>query len=333
MGRDHARFPRPPAAATPMHIAFHLHAVRSHFAAALPTAAEQVAAFDWVAARGFDGVDISDSWGFANVDAAAAATTRRLLAERGLVVGTMSCMGRTLCHPDLGERNAEALMATLDVAAMLDCPLINVALGTPRTPGVVPRMGAADSPGGSRSATDSDFAITAERLRAVARRARGRGISLSVEMHDRGLPDTSASLLRILRDVAEPNIGANPDLTNGYRAYDVPPETWQDALRALAPHANLWHVSNMQRVHFAEIARAAFVERPLGDGDVDYRAALAIMRQAGFDGWTVIEYKGLGDAYACIGQGKRYLDEILGRARRDVDPADPRPSNEQGESA
>ncbi len=296
-----------------MKIAFHLHAVRSHFAAPLPTSADQAAAFDWIAARGFDGVDISDSWGFDRVDDAVAKVTRSLLAARGLVVGTVSCMGKTLCHPEHGERNAHALLRALDVAERLECRLLNVALGIPRVAGATPRMGAADSPGGSRGATDADFRITAERLRPVAQAAGKRGIALSIEMHDRGLPDTSAALLRILSDVGEPNVGANPDLTNGYRAYDVPPETWQDALRALAPHANLWHVNNMQRVHFAEIARAAFVERPLGTGDIDYRWAVSVMDRAGFDGWIVIEYKGQGDAYECIAEGKRYLDGILPR--------------------
>ena len=298
-----------------MKIAFHLHAVRSHFAAAMPTPLEQAAAFDWIAERGFDGVDISDSWGFDQVDVAAAKVTRELLAARGLVVGTMSCMGKTLCHPEIGERNAGALMRALDVAQRLECGLLNVALGNPRVPGVTPRIGAADSPGGSRAVRDGDFHITAQRLRPIARAARDRGIALSIEMHDRGLPDTSASLLRILSEVGEPNAGANPDLTNGYRAYDVPPETWQDALGALAPRANLWHVNNMQRVHFPEIARAAFVERPLGAGDIDYRWALSTMHRAGFDGWIVIEYKGQGDAYECIADGKRYLDGILPRSR------------------
>lgn len=294
-----------------MKVAFHLHAIRSHFAAAFPTSAEQADAYDWVAAHGFDGVDISDSWGFDHLDGAAAATTRRLLADRGLVVGTVSCMGKTLCHPELGERNAAAVVRALEVAARLDCRLVNIALGNPRVPGMVPRMGAPDSPGGSRQAVAADYEITVERLRTIARRAGEHGICVSIEMHDRGLPDTSASLLRILDGVGEPNIGANPDLTNGYRAYDVPPETWQDALRALAPRANLWHVSNMQRVHFPEIARAAFVERPLGQGDVDYRRALHMMRAAGFAGWMVIEYKGSGDAYACIADGKQYLDALL----------------------
>lgn len=294
-----------------MKLAFHLHAVRQHFRANLPGPDEQAAVFDWVADAGFTGVDVSDSWGFANVDATTAATTRQLADERGLAVATVSCMGKTLCHPDLGGVHLLALGRALDIAAWMDCALVNVALAIPRTPGVVPTIGARQSPGGSRAATDADFEITAERLRHIARIAQPRGIALSIELHDRGLADTSASLLRILADVNEPNVGANPDLTNGYRAYDVPPESWQDALRALAPRANLWHVNNMQRVHFPEISRAAFVERPLSAGDVDYRWAVATMQAAGFDGWVVIEHKGTGDAFECIAEGRDYLARIL----------------------
>lgn len=308
-----------------MKLAFHLHAVRQHFRGPLPDADELATVLDWIAGAGFDGVDVSDSWGFAAVDAGVARATGRLARERGLAVATVSCMGKTLCHPELGEENCRALERALDVAAWMDCSLVNVALSIPRTPGVTPMIGARQSPGGSRAATDSDFTLTAERLGHVARLAQPRGIALCVELHDRGLADTSASLLRILDDVNESNVGANPDLTNGYRAYDVPPESWQDALRALAPRANLWHVNNMQRVHFGEIGRAAFVERPLPAGDIDYRLAVAMMRSAGFDGWVVVEYKGTGDAFECIAEGRDYLARILASGAAKVGGAQRQP--------
>ncbi len=294
-----------------MKLAFHLHAVRAHFAGRHPTLDEQARLFDRIRQEGFDGIDISDSWDFAAMDAATSAATRSLAADRGLEVATVSCMGKTLCHPTLGVANVRALEHGVHVASWLGASIVNVALGNPRMPGVTPVMGAKHSPGGSREATDADYAITAERLRHVARMARPLRIALSIELHDRGLPDTSASMLRILDAVGEPNVGSNPDLTNGYRAYEVPPETWQDALEALAPRANLWHVNNMQRVHFAEIGRAAFVERPLGVGDIDYRLAVRRMRDAGFDGWIVVEYKGVGDAFETIAQGRRYLSRVL----------------------
>jgi sugar phosphate isomerase/epimerase len=294
-----------------MKIAFHMHAVRGHFRNAFPTESEQAKVFEWVAREGFAGIDISDSWGFEHLDVVSARSTLRLARARGLQIPTISCMGKTLCHPTLRHKNLEALEAALDVASNLDARLLNVALSIPRTPGVMPTIGARHSPGGSAEATDADFELTVEGLRRVARLAAPRGIDLSIEMHDRALADTSTSLLRILTAIGEANVGANPDLCNGYRAYEIPSETWQQALGALAPHANLWHVNNMQRVHFPEIARAAFVERSLGEGDVDYRVAVNMMKAAGFDGWIVVEYKGTGDAFETLRRSKAYLDTIM----------------------
>jgi len=131
-------------------------------------------------------------------------------------------------------------------------------------------------------------------------------------LHDRSIADTSASLLKILNMTAEPNVKANPDICNGYRAYESPSETWQDALIALAPRTNIWHVNNLQRVYFKEIQRAAFVECDLSIGDIDYVWALNLMRAAGFNGWIVIEYKGLGSAFEMLSRGREFLARSLG---------------------
>ncbi|MFO1284415.1 MAG: sugar phosphate isomerase/epimerase family protein [Burkholderiales bacterium] len=293
-----------------MKTAFHLHAIRAHFEGTRPTDAEQASVFARIAAAGFDGIDIAESWDFAHWSSAGIAATRDRAREHGLAVATVSAMGRTLCHPELAETNLAALHRALDVADGLGARLLNVALAIPRVPGVTPIIGANVSPGGSLGASEADFDATASRLAQVARRAAARGIRIAVELHDRSLADASAPLLRIVEATGEPNVGTNPDLCNGYRAYAVPPESWQAALAALAPRAVLWHVNNLQRVHFPEIARSAFVERPLGEGDVDYRLAARTMRETGFDGWVVIEYKGTGDAFETIARGREYFARV-----------------------
>lgn len=290
-----------------MKFAFHLHAMRPHWRQPAPTLEEQRAAFTLAREAGFDGLDISDSWPLASLGDAAARQTRALAEDLGLCIPVISCMGKTLCHPELGEANERAIERALALAPLLGASTVNLALSIPRTPGVTPVMGAAHSPGGSLGAPQADFDLTSARLRRLARQATDRGLALSIELHDRSLADTSASLLRLLDGAGEANLGANPDLCNGYRAYATPPESWEAALDALAPRMNLWHVNNMQRVHFPEIERAAFVERPLHDGDVDYRLAHRKVREAGFDGWVVIEYKGRGDALATTSAGRAYL--------------------------
>ncbi|WP_159591743.1 sugar phosphate isomerase/epimerase family protein [Hydrogenophaga sp. BPS33] len=290
-----------------MQFAFHLHALRHHWQRSMPSSIELERDLRRIRDAGFDGVDVSDSWPFDDFTVENAHTVRCAAESLGLRIPTVSCMGKTLCHPELAERNARAVEAAFAVAERLGAGIVNLALSIPRTPGVTPVMGATHSPGGSRGATDADFDQTAERLRTLAQRAADCGLSLSIELHDRSLADTSASLLRLLNATGAPNVGANPDLCNGYRAYDTPPETWREALSTLAPRMNLWHVNNLQRVHFPELQRSAFVERPLSDGDVDYSLALRQVREAGFDGWVVIEYKGVGDAFATLRAGRAYL--------------------------
>jgi len=299
-----------------MKIAFHTHSTRGHWQGPAPTPTEQEWLFSRVSEQGYEGLDISDSWPFEALDKAHASQTRQLAAAHGLAIPTVSCMGKTLCHAELGAQNLQALERALDTACWLGARVLNIALSTPRSPGIHPVMGATRSPGGSREASDDDFEITAQRLRKVARLAQPRGIDLSIEMHDRSLADTSITLLRILDEVNEPNIGANPDLCNGYRAYSAPSEPWVDALRRLAPRTVLWHVNNLQRIYFPEIERAAFIERPLGEGDIDYSLAVKHMKTTDFKGWVVIEYKGSGDAFETLAQSQRYLKKLLETGHR-----------------
>ena len=211
----------------------------------------------------------------------------------------------------MAEANLAAILSSLDIAAELGVGLVNLSLSTPRQPGVVPVFGVPRTPGGSRVASDRDFDVTIDRLRQVCDRASNLGIQLSVELHDRSLADTPSSLIRILDGVARPNIGANPDLTNGYRAYDVPDDTWQQTIERLAPLTNLWHINNLQRVHFPDVERAAFVEAPLATGDVDYRWALQVVQDAGFDGWVVIENKSSTDTFELSRLGLDYMRNLL----------------------
>lgn len=294
-----------------MKFAFHFHATRSYWRSAAPSAALQSWIFQWARAAGFDGVDISDSWNLRNLPPHELADIGARVQDAGLALPTLSSMGKTLHAPDLGAHNLASLLASLDVAHALEVPLVNLSLSTPRIPGVTPTFGVANTPGGSRGASDQDFDITIQRLQTLCRKADTLGIRLSLELHDRSLADSPASLIRILDAVGSDTLGANPDLTNGYRAYDTPDDTWQSTLEQLAPRTNLWHINNLQRVHVPDIARSVFVEAALGEGDIDYRWALNVMRHAGFDGWVVIENKSSRDTFELSQAGIRYMKALL----------------------
>lgn len=294
-----------------MKFALHFHATRSYWRDGAPSAEWQSRIFEWTRRTGFDGIDISDSWDLRSLRVSELRDVKRRVENAGLELATLSCMGKTLHVPELAEANLAAILSSLDIAAELGVGLVNLSLSTPRQPGVVPVFGVPRTPGGSRVASDRDFDVTIDRLRQVCDRASNIGIQLSVELHDRSLADTPSSLIRILDGVARPNIGANPDLTNGYRAYDVPDDTWQQTIERLAPLTNLWHINNLQRVHFPDVERAAFVEAPLATGDVDYRWALQVVQDAGFDGWVVIENKSSTDTFELSRLGLDYMRNLL----------------------
>lgn len=298
------------ATSAQIRVAMQTHSVCNNLRGRYPTMAEFRHLSDWAARKGFDGIDIADSWDFAALTRAEATETLKLAEAAGLSISSINCRGKNLANPGYAKKHLAELDRSLEIAGWYGCPVLNISLSIPRQPGVLPVVGAAVSPGGSRGAGQRDFEASAEGLRQIARLARGRGIEISLELHDRSIADTSANLLRIIEMAGEPNIRVNPDLCNGYRAYDAPSETWQDALKALAPHANLWHVNNLHRVYFEAISRSAFVECDLGSGDIDYVWALSVMRSCGFSGWIVIEYKGLGSAFEMLARGRDFLSTV-----------------------
>lgn len=297
-------------------IAFATHAARTYPHprwGGLPDAGQQAWLFDWVAGEGFRGLDVGDSWvDFARLDRSNALAMRQRASERGLEICALNCLRKALCDPATSGLNSDALTHALDVSEWLGCPTVGISLSHPtQVHGGSATIGTTHSPGGSAAASDHDYEATCRALRSLAARAKEKGLSLSVELHHCSLADTSAGLLRILDGVAASNVGANPDLINGYWAYAEPPETWRDAFSALVPRTNLWHVKNAQRVYVPEARRAVFLERPLSQGDIDYRWALRKAESAGFGGWISIENCGGGDPFEITSEGRKYLHRLL----------------------
>jgi sugar phosphate isomerase/epimerase len=136
-------------------------------------------------------------------------------------------------------------------------------------------------------------------------------VALSIETHHASLADTGAATLRLWRLTGDAAVGINPDLVNAYWAYATPEEDWRETLALLAPHANVWHVKNVQRVETDPGRRAVYLGTSLQAGDIDHRAAVRAMRDAGFDGWVSIERGGPGDALGQALGGLRYFRGLM----------------------
>jgi sugar phosphate isomerase/epimerase len=219
----------------------------------------------------------------------------------------------SLADVDHADENADRVRRAIEACAALDAGVVSISLALPRAIDDCNLYRGMDhSRGSSRLATPADFEGTAERLHLLCTNAREANVKLSIEVHHASIADNGAATLRLHSLVSEPDVvGVNPDLVNSYWAYATPEEDWRDQLTWLAPLANIWHIKNVRRVVIEPGRRAEYLGTSLGDGDIDYRSAFAVMRDAGFCGWVSIERGGSGDALHLMAESLAYLQNLM----------------------
>jgi sugar phosphate isomerase/epimerase len=276
----------------------------------MPPKAERSVYLPLVRSMGFAGVEVG-------VDEAADQMAARDLASELRDEGLDICAVRAgggLAHPLAAARARQKLDRAIRYAGWIGASLVNTSLVSPPThpdgPGAG-RQGEQVSQGGSRTASEGDFVLTAEHLRSAGRVAADLNVKISIEVHQGSIADNSTATLHLLDLVGLLNVGANPDLGNIYWHYEQPDETAETAIVALAPRAVYWHCKNLRRQHIPELRRSFFQRVPLPDGDLDYRFAIAAMLGAGYDGYLAIEGAREGDALSQDRRGAEYARQLL----------------------
>ena len=221
--------------------------------------------------------------------------------------------GGGVSQPNTAAHNRLMLDRTVDVASWLGAGIVNITTSTPpRNPDMVGAfVGDPVSQGGSRMASSDDFERTAAALREVGARAGGLGIDVTIEVHQQSITDNSWSTLHMLDLIDSPHVFANPDLGNVYWCYDIPEESTEDAIAALAPRSKYWHCKNLQRVHIPENEHSIFIRVPLPDGEIDYRFAISAMHDAEFDGYLAVEGMTQGDQITNDRRSLEYVKQLL----------------------
>ena len=276
----------------------------------MPPSAERRRYLPLVKGMGFDAVEVPVD------DTADEHATRELTRElqgHGLELGAVRA-GGALNHPLTAGRAVQKLERAVRYAGWAGAPVVNTALVSPPTHPNGPgsgRQGEQVSQGASRTASEQDFILTAERLRSAGHMAADVNVSIAIEVHQGSLADNSTATLHLLDLVGLPNVGANPDLGNVYWHYEYPYETAEAAIVALAPRAVYWHCKNLRRQHIPELRRSFFQRVALPDGDLDYRFAIAAMVDAGYDGYLAVEGAREGDALTQDRRGADYIRHLL----------------------
>lgn len=278
--------------------------------------------FEGFAARaarlGFDGVEVgAEVMERAGDTEAPVREFARRMAGEGLPVVSVRA-GGSLIDPRSGPAARERVLTAVRNAAWAGAEVVNGACSTPaRYP-----SGKSYSPGwprsqdASRDASMYEYEAMAAAYQKLCDRAADSGLTISVEVHQNSPIDNSWSSLLLCGLVERPNFGINPDLGNIYWTYDVPEESAEEAITALAPVAVYWHCKNLMRVHHPENERSIFLRVPLPDGQLDYRFAIEAMHAAGYGGFMAIEGAQLGDQWHADGESLAYAKAIWAELER-----------------
>ena len=122
--------------------------------------------------------------------------------------------------------------------------------------------------------------LVADSLRAVADHAEERGVAVALETHDDWCDPTQVA--EIMRRVNRPNVGVNWDIMHPAR---VAKASMDAAFQALQP----W----LRHVHFhdgATTSSGGIELKPIGEGEIDHRRAVVLLKKAQYDGFLSGEW-------------------------------------------
>jgi len=132
--------------------------------------------------------------------------------------------------------------------------------------------------------------------------AEEKAATLCIENHSSVCPDADG-LLWLIRAVGSPNLKTNPDPSNFVRGYFDVPEGMREPIYA-------------ETEKVAPLAANAHLKYRSFDPDgrhahIDVARVLDIYREAGYDGWIVLEYAGKDDPHEptamCVADLRRLL--------------------------
>ncbi|TDL44731.1 sugar phosphate isomerase/epimerase family protein [Kocuria rosea] len=261
---------------------------------------------------GFDHVDLTDSWVRpADLDT----DGRRRLLETArsydLAFSDIAVTRKSVITPD--EDRARENMAytkrTIDAAADLEVPMVCLGLHDPFTEPQKQATWFWLAEGAEDAETPENREKAAARFRELGEYAAERGVSVSLEMYEGTFLGTADSSVQLVTAVDLPNVGLCPDIGNIVRLHREV-EDWREMLTKMLPHTNYWQLKNYFRDHDPATGSYASAPAPLALGFIDYREAIGMALEAGFDGPMCVEHYG-GDGLTVTAMNRDYIRGIL----------------------
>ena len=261
---------------------------------------------------GFDHVDLTDSWVRpADLDT----DGRRRLLETArsydLAFSDIAVTRKSVITPDedLARENMAYTKRTIDAAADLEVPMVCLGLHDPFTEPQKQATWFWLAEGAEDEETPENREKAAARFRELGEYAAERGVSVSLEMYEGTFLGTADSSVQLVTAVDLPNVGLCPDIGNIVRLHREV-EDWREMLTKMLPHTNYWQLKNYFRDHDPATGSYASAPAPLALGFIDYREAIGMALEAGFDGPMCVEHYG-GDGLTVTAMNRDYIRGIL----------------------
>jgi sugar phosphate isomerase/epimerase len=231
----------------------------------------------------FAAVELLVGWGANhlehNTTEARVREIKRLTTDAGLAVaciytnlGSRACLG---ADPPANRAEFDTLRSFCEKCKILGCDLVRVGCGRPQA-----------------AATGDDAARrSADWLRSACEAAAPFGVRVVVEIHFGQTVETAPQAAEMAARVARENFGIIFDPGN---MFIVGADYGEAAVQRLGKHLFHVHVKDMKRGEVSESPLVAhgrhhFHGAYLGEGDVDYRAALRAVARAHYTGYLSCE--------------------------------------------
>jgi len=215
----------------------------------------------------YDGVELK---GLANRDYLPSTRTfslencpqiRQQLADLGL---SISCLSTSAFIYDKEKQEAAQteMRDYINLAPLLDVPFIRVMADKEAAPG-----------------KDVDEGLVIENLREITGLAEDKDVMILVETN--GVYADSRRLAALMEKLNDPNIGVLWDIHHPFRFFGEKPE---ETFQRLKDWICYTHVKD------SLVENGGIVYKMLGYGDVPLRDALGLLRDAGYEGFIVLEW-------------------------------------------
>lgn len=265
-----------------------------------------------VADAGFTELDPTDSWlRLADLTPSRLEELLAVCRLLDLTIPAISTARRSVIDPERGAEYLAYSHRVIDTAKEIGAGAVSFGLFGPLTPEqqkalwfwTVDGVRNPDDPAVWQQAVSS--------IRELGRHAEDAGIEVSLEMYEDTYLGTADSAVRFVNDVGLPNVGINADLGNLVRLHR-PVEHWQQMMAKVAPYAKYWHVKNYMRMEDEVSGLIASHPAPLESGIINYRSAIRMALECGFQSAFLCEHYG-GDGVSVSAANRSYLRRILPR--------------------